>query len=61
MQQWMKNLLFWQKDEAIEAGKQSLKKYHEVYEKLAKYDKGELKDPNVVLKLEDLRKLIQSN
>lgn len=58
---WMKNILFWQKDDGIEAGKISLKKYSEVYKKLAQYDKGELKDKNIILKLEDLRKLIQSN
>lgn len=58
---WMKQLMFWQKDEVIRAGEISLNKYRDVYEKLALYDKGELKDPNIVLKLKDLRKLIQSN
>lgn len=59
---WMKDLLFfWQKDEVIKAGELSLKKYRDAYEKLALYDKGKLKNENIVLKLKDLRKLIQSN
>lgn len=58
---WMKNLLFWQKDDIVKAGEASIKQYRELYEKLDAYDKGDLPEAKIFPRSKDLRDVIRAS
>lgn len=47
-------------DVFVEAGKVSLRKYGEVYQRLEKYDKGELPETEKMVKSRNFKDFIQS-